>query len=160
MTPHPLVTATSRCSGYPVSILLGPHRHPLLVRSRWAGIWVARQTIKLHLSAAARAFSRDHSTIISSEKRFKALIAREPQWLIMTSQIYQEMICPGCLPEYPPQITAEELGLPPPDPFLLAPIDRIRDLRRRGWSMPGIAGHLNLPVSIVSRTLGEPTCLI
>lgn len=170
-----VIHAAARVSCIPTARLLGPERDHEVVVVRQAAVWVARKLTDVGLVPMGLRFNRDHSTLVNSvrcvrlrlqrgDDRTRDLVARitgeagEVARARLTGRPLPspEPPKPATPPPAPAPVAASPPP-PPPKPLVAAGevASRARVLRRKGWSITGIARYLGVEQEFVVGALGE-----
>jgi hypothetical protein len=155
--------------------LLSQTRHQSVVYPRQLGMALAKALTDRSLPEIGRRFgNKDHTTVLHAIKRVSGLLEGHRG----TQELYAAIEAVACRlagvrvgearavlkpavvaalqeePPPPPVVVARSAGRSPaPNPH----IDEMRKLRRKGWSVNGLAKRYGMDVDDVCRALGEPS---
>ena len=172
-----VVRAAAAVSGVPVEAILSPSRSPVNVRPRHVAMFVAYEIARgASLTTVGTIIGRrDHTTVLNAIHVTRARMAHDPAVADLVRLVRAVALNPSHpVPQHPrpeprqepPSPTAPDVHVdlaPPPRPpkqpndlwLSSERVRRARVLRRRGWSVTGIARYLDADPAVVAVAVGE-----
>lgn len=135
-----------RWASVPASIVLSPRQTQAAVAARNAVLLGLRRGGGYSMAALARALRRDEATLSYALPRAEAAEENDPSFAVAVRSIARyaaENVRTSPTAQKASKPLAEEIDK-----------DRIFKLKRRGWSVSGIARHFTLEPSDVAKILG------
>tara|TARA_R110000868_G_scaffold936_3_gene7147 strand:- start:11146 stop:11676 length:531 start_codon:yes stop_codon:yes gene_type:complete len=149
LTVREITIAVSAVAQVPLDVLISPRRDPYSVLARWVVMRIARQHGR-SLAEIGRIINRDHTTVIHGLQTSQSFGNYAPERARMLAAIEAEAVA---------RLEANRALAPYTAPVPVATltwhqVHKARQLRRRGWSVAGIARYVEADQAAIEIAVG------